>query len=61
MTHVVCKAEHDLGCAIPSHRSVFGQGVFLRYLVEPTCLPEIADLELAVRVHEQVSWLEVAV
>lgn len=54
------KAEHDLGCAIPSHRDVFGQKLVCRYLVEPACLPEIANLELAVRIHEEVTGLEVA-
>jgi hypothetical protein len=62
MTHVVRKAQHDLGCAIPPHRNVFSQEFVRRCLVrvEPACLPEIANLELAVRIHKEVTGLEVA-
>lgn len=60
MTHVVRKVEHDLGRAIPPHRDVFGQNLVRRCLAEPACLPEIANLEVAVHIHEEVAGLEVA-
>ena len=60
MTHIVRKVEHDLGCAIPSHRNVFGHELVRGYLVKPARLPEIANLELAVRIHEEITGLEVA-
>ena len=60
-THVVRKAEHDLGGAVPPRRDVLGHKALLLGLVEPAREPEIANFELAVRVHEQVARLEVAV
>jgi hypothetical protein len=59
-THVVGKAEHDLGRAVPPRRDVLGHEPLLLRLVEPAREPEIADLQLAVRVHEQIARLEVA-
>ena len=60
-THVVRKAEHDLGGAIPPRRDILGHKALLLRLIEPTREPKIAYFEFAVRVHEQVSRLEVAV
>ena len=60
-THVIRKAEHDLRCAVPPRRDVLGHETLLLRLVEPAREPEIADLELAVRVHEQIARLEIAV
>jgi hypothetical protein len=61
VTHVVCKAEHDLRCAIPPRRDIFGHEPLLLRLIEPARESKIANLELAVRVHEQVARLEIAV
>ena len=60
-THVIRKAEHDLRRAVPPRRDVLGHETLLLRLVEPAREPEIANLELAVRVHEQVARLEIAV
>ena len=60
-THVVCKAEHNLRCAIPPRRDIFGHEPLLLRLIEPAGEPKIANLELAVRVDEQVARLEIAV
>jgi len=60
-THIIRKAEHDLGRAVPPRRDVLGHEALLLRLVEPAREPEIANLEFAVRVHEQVAGLEIAV
>ena len=60
-THVVRKAEHDFRCAVPPRRDVLGHESLLLRLVEPAREPEIANLELAIGVHEQVARLEIAV
>ena len=68
-THVVGEAEHDLGRAVPPRRDVFGHEALVGRGVRgrgaarapPAREAEVADLELAVRVHEQVARLEVAV
>ena len=60
-THVICKAKHDLGRTVPPRRDVLGHEALLLRLVKPAGEPKVAYLELAVRVHEQVAWLEVAV
>jgi hypothetical protein len=61
VTHVVCKAEHNLGCAIPPRRDIFGHEPLLLRLIKPASKSKIANLELAVRVNEQVARLEIAV
>jgi hypothetical protein len=61
VTHVVCKAEHNLRCAIPPRRDIFGHEPLLLRLIKPTGKSKIANLELAVRVDEQVARLEIAV
>ena len=61
VTHIVCKAEHNLRCAIPPRRDIFGHEPLLLRLIEPARKPKIANLEFAVRVDEQVSRLEIAV
>ena len=60
-THIICKAEHDLRRAVPPRRDVLCHEALLLCLVESTGEPEIANLELAVCVHEQVARLEIAV
>ena len=60
-THIIRKAEHDLGRAVPPRRDVLGHEALLLRLVEPAREPEITNLEFAVRVHEQVAGLEIAV
>ena len=61
VTHVVCKAEHDLRCAIPPRRDIFGHEPLLLRLIKPAGESKIANLELAVRIDEQVARLEIAV
>ena len=60
-THVIRKAEHDFRCAVPPRRDVLGHESLLLRLVEPAGEPEIANLELAIGVHEQVARLEITV
>ena len=60
-THVVRKAKHDLGGTIPPRRNVLGHKALLLGLIKPPREPKIANFELAVRIHEQVSRLEIAV
>ena len=59
--HVVRKAKHDLRGAVPPRRDVLGHEALLLRLVKPAREPKVANLQLAVRVHEQVARLEVAV
>jgi hypothetical protein len=61
MTHIIRKAEHDLRRAVPPRRDVLGHEALLLCLVESASEPKIANLELAVRIHEQVARLEIAV
>lgn len=67
---VVCKAQHDLGGAVPSGRDVLGHEALVRgaFLLRRTAggrvsprKSEVADLELAVGVDKEVSGLEIAV
>lgn len=60
---VVLEAEHDLGRAIPSRCDVLSHvpRVFLGVNREASREPEIANLQLAVGVDEQIARLEVAV
>ena len=60
-THIVRKAEHDLRRAVPPRRDILSHEALLLRLVEPTREPKIANLELAVCIHEEVARLEVAV
>ena len=60
-THVVRKAKHNLGRTVPPRRDVLGHEALLLRLVKPAREPKVAYLELAVRIHEQVARLEVAV
>jgi hypothetical protein len=60
-THVICKAKHDLWGAIPPRRDVFGHKALLLRLIKTPRKPEIANFELAVRVHQQIARLKVAV
>ncbi len=61
VTHVVRKAEHDLGRTIPPRRDILSHESLLLRLIKPAREPEIANFELAVRVNEQVAWLKIAV
>jgi len=61
VTHIVCFAEHDLGRTIPPIHDVIGHEPRRQLRVDELARePKIANLELAVLVHEQVSRLEVA-
>jgi hypothetical protein len=60
ITYIIRKAKHDLRRAVPPRRDVLGHEALLLSLVEPAREPEIANLELAIRVHEQVTRLEIA-
>ena len=60
---VLVHGEHQLGGAVPARRHVLGheRGVVLGRGRESAGHPEVADLELAVAVDEEVARLEVAV
>jgi hypothetical protein len=60
---VVLEAEHDLGRAVPPRRDVLGHvpGILLGINREAAREAEIANLQLAVGVDEQVARLEIAV
>lgn len=60
---VVLEAEHDFGRAVPPRRDVLGHvpGILLGIDREATREAEIANLQLAVGIDEQVARLEVAV
>ena len=54
--------EHDFWRAIPSCGDVFGhdRGVLVWCRVESSAQTEVADLQLTVRIHEQIARLEVS-
>ena len=60
---VLVHGEHELRCAVPAGGHVLGheRGVVLGRGRESAGHPEVADLELAVAVDEEVTGLEVAV
>lgn len=61
---VLCKTEHDLGSAVPSSSNVLGleaSGNIVGLVAEATGKTEIANLQLAVGIDEQVAGLEIAV
>ena len=70
-THIICKAEHDLWRTIPPRRdilchealvrSVLGGALAVSCGAVPTRKPKVTNLELTVRIHEQVTRLEIAV
>ena len=69
-THIVRKAQHDLWCTVPPCRNILRHEALVRcapalvrattWLV-PTRETKVADLQLAVGVHEQVARLEITV
>lgn len=67
-THVVRETQHDFRRAIPARRDVLGhESLIARSLGRATTgrvstrEAKVTDLQFAVRVNEQISWLEVAV
>lgn len=59
---VILEAQHDFGRAVPSRRDILSHvpGIFLGINREATRQTEIANLQFAVGVDKQVSWLEIA-
>ena len=53
------EAQHDLGGSVPPRRDIFGHvsSIFLGVDREATSKAEIADLQLAIGVDEQVTRL----
>jgi hypothetical protein len=60
-THIVGEAEHDLRRAVPSRRDILGHKPLLLGLIESTRETKIANLEFAIRVHEEIARFEIAV
>lgn len=69
-THVVCKAQHDLRSPVPPRRDILSHEALVRRgsrlvpaatSLVPSREAEIADLELAVSVYEEVTRLEITV
>ena len=69
MTYIVGEAQHDLGSAIPAGSNVLGHETLVRcaacIVVTTTravsaSKAEVANLELTVRVDEEVTRLEIA-
>ena len=60
---VVLEAEHDLRRAIPSRGDILGHepGILLGVDREASREAKVADLELAIRIDQQVARLEIAV
>ena len=60
---VALEAQHDLRCTIPARRHVFGHeaGILIRVYGEATSKTKIADLELAVGVHQEIAGLKISV
>lgn len=59
---VALKAQHDLGCAVPSRGDVFRHvsGVFFRIDGETSGETKVADLQFAICVDQQVTRLQVS-
>ena len=60
---VALERKHDFRCSVPSCRNIFRHVscVFLRVDAETPGQTEIANLELAIGVNEQVARLEITV
>ena len=60
---VTLETEHDFGSSVPSRRDVFSHvpSILLWINTEPSRQAEIGNLQLAVRVDEQVAGLQVTV
>lgn len=59
---VALEAQHNLGRSVPSCSDVFGHvsGILLGVDGEASRQAEIADLELAIGINEQVSGLQIS-
>lgn len=70
-THIIGKAQHDLGRTVPPRRNILRHEALVRGVLGsalavprravPARKAKVADLELAVGVDEEVARLEVAV
>ena len=60
---VALEAQHNLWCSVPSSRDVLGHvaSILLRVDGETSRQTEIANLELAVGINEQVTRLQISV
>ena len=59
---IALEAQHDLRRSVPSRRNVFSHipSILLRVYAETSCETEVANLQLAIGVNEQVAGLQVA-
>lgn len=60
---VTLEAQHDFRCPVPPGSHVFGHvsRIFLRVHGETSSQAKIANLELAVCVHEEITGFEISV
>jgi hypothetical protein len=66
--NVVRKAQHDLRSSVPSRSNIFRHETLVSGRLggastgsEASSKTEIADLEFAIGINKQVTWLEIAV
>jgi hypothetical protein len=57
------ESKHDLGRSVPSRSDIFSHVCtrVIRSLVEATTETEVANLEFAICVDQEVTWLEISV
>lgn len=60
---IALEAQHDLRRTIPSRSHILSHvsSIFLGVNREASSQAEIADFKLAVGVHEEIAWFEIAV
>lgn len=60
---VTLEAQHDFRSTVPSRSNVFGHvaGIFFRIHGETSGKTKITDLEFAISVDEEISWLQISV
>ena len=68
MTHVIGKAQHDLWRTVPSRRNILRHESLIRSSASSVTTTtgtvsasqtEVANLELAIGIHQEVAWLEI--
>lgn len=60
---VTLEAQHDFRSTVPSRSDVFGHvtSIFFRVHGETSGKTKITDLEFAISVNEEISWLQISV
>ena len=60
---IALKAEHDLRRSVPPRGNVLGHetGILIRVCGEAPCKTKIANFELAIRIDEQITRLQIPV